>query len=483
MPGVFSKSARPKRPGSYVNFDASVATDVPPSIGSTVALGFTHDWGPSERCVLLRNLGEFKAIFGPTETTAGFKAVKQAFQGEGLDGRGGAGAVLAFRMVGSAGAKAVKTLSNTTPAPAITLTAKYDGSYGNTLSVTTQDNAVSAANTDLILYLGGVEVERYTFVDATVSDLVTQINANSKWVTATQLITGVALGVVTNQAFATGNDGTTLLAADYTAAMTAFGVERFGVLAFENLTDTSITLSLRTWSENLNANGKYFMTVLGGLTDELIATAVTRAQAAASENIVTLGVGSVTDSLLGVLSTAMLAPRVAGILAAKGEAQSMTFSRMAGLSILVGASTAEISTAFDAGVMVLTRDSDPDAPVRIEKALTTYVTTTNLAKPYLVFRDPKNVRTMQGFAQELADWTDSNIIGRTTVNDKTRDFVVGEGRSRAQRRADLGVIGPVFTVKVDPDPAPSDLDNFIALAVGFQFGRSVEQVFWSIRVA
>lgn len=483
MPGTFSRNARPKRPGSYVNFEAVASTTVPASIGSSVAIGFTHDWGPSETIVLLRSLGDFKAVFGPSETTPGFKAVKQAFQGEGLEGRGGAGAVIAFRMVGSAGAKGSRILTNTTPATAITLTARYDGSYGNQISVTVQDNAASAANTDLIVYVGGVEVERYTFADAATAAAVAAINAGSDWVTAVLGTAGVTLTTVTNQSLTGGDDGTTLLAADYTAAMAALEHERFSVLAFENLTDTSIVASLRTWAENLNANGKRFMTVLGGLANELIGTAVTRAVAAASENIVTLGMGSVTDANLGTLTSAQLAPRIAGILAAKGEAQSMTFARLADLTLIQSASEADINTAFDAGVMVLSRDSNVEAPVRIEKALTTFVTQNDPNKPYLVFRDPKNVRVMQSFAMEIADWADANIIGRTAVNDKTRDFIVGEVRSRAQKRADLGVIQPVFTVGIDQNPTPSDSDDFIALVVGFLFGRSVEQVFFTIKVA
>jgi hypothetical protein len=466
-----------------VNFEASPATTVPVGIGSVVALGFTHDWGPSESVVSLRNLADFKSFFGPTETTAGFKAVMQAFTGEGLEGRGGAGQVLAFRMVGAAGAKATRPLSNTTPAVAITLTAKSDGSYGNNLTVTTQDTASDATKTDLILYVGGVEVERYTFADTNVADLANQINAASLWVTATQTITGVALGIVSNQSFSGGADGTTLLAADYLAAMAAFDSQRFGVLAFEDLTDVSITASLRSWSENWNANGKRFITVLGGLANELIATAVSRAVAAASENIVTVGLGSVRDETLGVLSTSQLAPRIAGIMAAKGEAQSMTYARLQGVVPVVGASAADILTAFDAGVMVLGRDSNPDAPVRIEKALTTYVAKTNAQKPYLIYRNPKYVRTMQGLQMELADWSDANIIGRNAVSDKTRQYVVGETRARCQRRVDLGVIQPGFTCVIDPNPTPSDTDEYVAVLVGLGFGRSVEQVFFTIQVA
>jgi len=193
--------------------------------------------------------------------------------------------------------------------------------------------------------------------------------------------------------------------------------------------------------------------------------------------------GSVKDAALGTLSSSQLAPRIAGIMAAKGEAQSMTYARLAGVTPLVLASASDVSSAYDNGIMVLGRDSNPDAPVRIEKALTTFVTKTNAAKPYLIFRNPKYVRTMQGFQMELADWADANIIGRSVVNEKTRQFVCGEARARARNRVDLGVIQPDFTVVVDPDPTPTDDDEFVALLIGFGFGRSVEQVFFTIQVS
>lgn len=482
MPGTFSKTARPKLPGAYVNFEALPQSSVPPSVGSVVAIPFTHDWGPMDRAVRVDSLGEFKSVYGPSEDTPGYKAVKQAFQGEGVTGRGGAGQVVAVRIGGSAAAKSSRVLQNTTPAAALTLTALYEGTYGDDLRVTIQDYASDAAKDELILLLGSVELERYVYANTDVNDLAAQINATSEWVSAVANISGVALGTIANAAFTAGNDGGTLVAGDWTAMLTLLEVERFSVFAPFDMTDTGIVASIKAWAQTLNTQGKRFMTVLGGALNETVTTAVTRAASLNDENFVTVGVGSVEDDELGILSTSQLAPRIAGVIAQRGEAMSLTYARLAGLTIVVGPSLANVLTAYDGGVVVLGRDSNVEAPVRIEKGVTTYTTTSNVQKPKTIFSDPKFVRTMQALEGEITEWAETYVIGQLQVNQKTREAVIGEMMARLKRREELGVIQAGWSVEVDRNPAPSDDDTFIALLYGIKFGRSVEQVFNTIRV-
>lgn len=485
MSGVFSKSNRPKAAGSYFNFTAaSAAATVQASVGATVAVGFTHDWGPDGQVVAVDSMAAWQAIYGSSTGTAGYGAVRGAFVGEGLPGYGGAGRVLAYRMCGAAGAKAAVTLQNTTPANAITLTARYKGTRGNALRVTTQNNAVDSAKNDLILLDGTVELERYTYLDADIAALVTAINAESAWITATQVVTGVALGTVSAQAFTGGNDGATLLAADYTAMMALLEAERFGVLAWENLTDGSILTSVKTWAIDLNSRGRRFMVVVGGLANETASTATARGASLNSENFVTVGMGSYRDAVLSAtLSTAQLAPRVAGVIAQRGETRSMTFARFAGLTIVSAPTLAEIDTLYAAGVCSLSRDDNTDAPVRLERGVTTYTTTTDTAKPYAIFRTPRYVRVMHALETELSQWGDQNVVGKATVNDATRRFVVGEVKKRLAEREALGAVQPGWTVAIDPNPPATDSDEFVAVQIGLTFGRSAEQVYFSAQVA
>lgn len=484
MAGTFSKSARPKRPGAYFNFTATEAEPILANTLGTVVVGFTHTWGPNETVVELGSFGDFLAIFGqggttPPTYTEGYKAVVQAFQGEGLPGRGGAGKVLAYRMTGTGAAKSTRSLSNGTT-NAITLTAVYEGTYGDRLSVTLQDNAANAANTDLIVLLDGREVERYTYPDANITTLATALAA-SDWVVPSAVTSGTAL-TLGSFSLTGGNDGSTVAALDYTNMMAAIEPYRFSLLAFANLTDSSIVTSLVTWSQTANSRGKRFMTVVGGAAGELMSAAITRSASINDPNFVNVGGGTYTDARLGVLSTAQLAPRVAGILAARGERESLTFARLAGLSITAGMTESAILDAIDNGVVTIARDSHPDAPVRLEKGLTAFVNHADANRPFRVYSVPKFVRTMHAIEVELTEFAEINVIGRLPVNAGTRAYLVGQTAARLAGREAAGVIQPGWTVTIDQDPPPTDDDEFIALLYSLKFGRTLEQVYNTVVV-
>jgi hypothetical protein len=395
--------------------------------------------------------------------------------------------VLAYRTGGSAAAKAAKILQNTTPANAITLTAKFEGVIGNNLRVTVQDNAADAAKDTLqILDANGTVLETYNYADTDIASLVAQINVGSDWVTATQTITGVKLTYVSASPFTGGADGRTLISGDYTTMLALLEVQRFGVLAFENLTDTSIVASVKAWVVAQRDAGRRFFAVLGGGLDETIGTAITRSAALNDEDFINVGVGSVRDNALLdaalnpiVLSTAQLAPRIAGILANRGERMSLTFTKLADVDLLNGASASDIVKAYDNGIVVLSRASDAVATTRVEKGLTTFTTTTNPAKPRAVFSTPRFVAVMHGLQTDLTLWSDDIIIGRTTVDDETRHAALGYANALLRDRQQIGAVQPGWTTFVDPNPPPSDDDSFIALVIGARFGRSAEQVFWT----
>lgn len=491
MGGIFSKSNRPALPGAYFNFEQQQADSIPANPGTAVAIPFTHDWGPFETVTRVSSFAEFQAIFGASDDTDGYRAVRQAFQGEGFDGRGGAGEVVCYRFGGSSAAKASQTLNNTSSSAAITLTARYEGTRGNDLRVTTQDYAADSSQNELILLDGTTVVEKYQYADTDITDLAAQINARSDWVTAGSVTSGTALSAVSAQAFTGGNDGTTLLAADWTGALDALDVHRFAVLCAYNLTDSSIRATVASWIDDQNELGKRFFGVFGGSAGESLATAETRSAALASPNIVNVGVGTVTDSTLGsgqseqTLGTSEFAARVAGALAARGEYQSLTHARFAGVELTVGATLSELESAFDAGIVALGRDSHATAPVHIKTGLTTWTQTdaaSDPSKPYLIYRQPKYVRTIHGIEGDLTQWAEENIIGLRVINDATREAVVGEVKARLSERQTLGAIQPGWTVGIDQNPPPSDDDEFVAIVISASFARALEQVYFTVSV-
>jgi hypothetical protein len=89
---------------------------------------------------------------------------------------------------------------------------------------------------------------------------------------------------------------------------------------------------------------------------------------------------------------------------------------------------------------------------------------------------------MQALERELQEYSEANVIGQLPVNDKTRQLLVGEMKVRLQNRVDRSIIQPEPTVSIDPSPPPTDNDEFIGLLYGIKFGRSIEQVYNTIRV-
>jgi hypothetical protein len=494
MPGQFSKSNPPRRPGGYFNWKGAVPAVIPPSTGSIVAIPFTNDWGPFKVPVLLTGIQDYKAKFGDSEGTPGYIAVKQAFQGSGVNGRFGAGGVLAYRTGGVAAAKASHVFNNTagTPAPALTVTARYEGTLGNTIRITVQDTAGDSTKTDLIVFLNQTEVERFTFLDADIVAAAATINATSDWVTATETATGTALGVVSSVALTGGADGGTLTSGEWTALMSALEVQRFGVLAPFDLTDASIITSLLAWAQNLNANGKRFMTLLGGATDEAVATAITAAAALNDPNFMRIGVGHVLDAQLTnkgaspsgtALSTSQFVPRVAGALAEAGEARDITYTKFAGITLFNGPTEADMLKAFDGGVTVFSLSVDPTNPVHVERALTTFTTQTDPDRPYKIFREPRYLRVMHGIEVELTEWAAENIIGVTTVNENTRSAAVTHTLGVLTDRENRQILqAGKSSAAVDQDPPPSDDDDFIGVVITAKFGRSALQVRWTATV-
>lgn len=491
MPG-FTKENRPVRPGAYFNWEAEPVTTVAPNIGSVVCVPIVHDWGPAGVLTPCLSFGDFQVKFGPSTTTPGYIAINQCFKGEGVGGRGGAGEILVYRMVTDAAAEATITINDETDTGAITLTAVYKGSYGNNLGVRVRTSSASADSTQVLITLSGTVIETHAASSlAGAQAMVDAINSKSTWVTAELVGTPTAALATPDEivAFAGGDDGAELQAEQWMDMLDQVSNARFSLFAPYDMTDLGILGSLQAWCANLNANSKRFMMVVGGGPADTADTAIDRSTMLSGlpdgegggENIVNLGVGTLVDAELGTLSTSQLAPRIAGVLAARGETMSLTFARMQGTSPGVMPSDSDISLCFDGGVVVFGQDSNADSPIRVEKGLTTY-TGGDDTKPYLIYRNPKFVRTMHGIELDITDWATSSAIGLLEVNDQTRALVVGYGHQVMDARAGLGVIQDGYTVAIDPTPPPSDDDEFVAVVYGIAFGRSVEQIYNTVYI-
>jgi hypothetical protein len=163
--GRFSKDALPKRPGAYFRFEARAGEPRLVNTLGTVLLPFTHSWGPEKQVVELNEFSDFLAWFEqggttPPTYTQGYRAAYDAFRGEGVPGYGGAGTVLAYRMVGSAGAYGTRATTGT--GAAITATARYKGSFASQIRVGVEADANNpGSNDNFVVFVSGYEDEHH----------------------------------------------------------------------------------------------------------------------------------------------------------------------------------------------------------------------------------------------------------------------------------------------------------------------------------
>lgn len=475
----FSNDNPPVRSGDYSRFIARKPVSLTPSTGSTVALGTVSDWGPEKTVTRVNSFAEYLKAFGQpvgTAYDAGFVAAYNAFKGETAD-TPGAGSVLVYRMLGSGAAAATKTLA--AGANSIVLTAKYKGAMGNRFSAEVVVNAGDSNARDIRLYIDGVKVEEYKgYTSAQLTNAQSDINARSQWVSASGATNGTVLTAAAASAFSGGDSGNTLVSGDYTAAATAFEPWEFGVLAFANLSDGSIKTAIKTWQNGLNnaEKSKRFYTVFGGAAAETFSTASTESMAMNDENVVRFGVGTYRDSVLAMnLSTAQLAPRVAGIVAAAGGRTSVSFAQLEDLTLVAGPSDSEAVSAYTSGLVVATLGQN--GAVHLESPRTTYVSDTD-AKPFSVYSRIKYVATLQSLERDIRAKTETGkIIGKLPVNDDTREFLVSEAQTVIDEEyVKTKQIQAGARVYVATSPPPSDNDEFVALDYEIVLGRSVEQI-------
>lgn len=476
---------KPDLPGTYIKIVGEAITSVPPSLADIVAIPFQHDFGPVGSDAtsagggprLLNEFGDFDRVYGSSDT-AGRRAVLQAFQGIG-SGRGGAGAVVAYRMAAAGVAYALKAVTNTTPATAITLTARWKGTAGNNISYTVGADPRVAANNVLRILYNGAEVERYSYPTTNITALAAAINARpSRYVTtpAVATITGVALTAVpAPSAFASGNDGAALTSTEWLAALDALEYERFSIMSPFLLTDSTIRAAIIAWVQAQEAASRPILLVVGGDNADTLTLATARSAAINDPHVVNLGVGIYHDDLLNRdLNTAELAPRIAGVIAARGLRSALTFADLIGLHFVSGAlATTDLKLAKDSGVTAIHRSETADAELHIVWGVTTFTTTTDAARPYAYFSEPRLVRLNDLFIREMREWANDKIVGDLPVNADTRDAVRTKGRGIIDRYLREGLIEPGDPARSIPEPfiaTPVSPDPGLRDAVLFEFG-------------
>lgn len=467
---------KPDLPGTSIQFIGDPTQRVLPGAGSTVMIPVVGNWGPlgSELTDLtpLTSQSEVDAIYGSKDSPLRVATV-EAFLGQNTPGAYGAGGVIPYRMATGSAAKATITLNNTagTPAPAIRLDAIWTGTFGNDLKAVIDDDPITTGSHRLRIQLNGATVETYSYVETDVQSLKDQItNTPSKYVTvnASPFVTGTSLEAGTFS-FAAGNDGASVTSTEWLAALDGLEFAQAGIFAPYDLTDAGIKASILSWIRTLEEEQRPVRGVFGGALAESLSTAITDAALMRDPHVIRFGVGSYYDAVLDkTLSTSQLAPRIAGILSARGEKSALTRALLGGLTVVgsAGPSSDDLKLGRDAGVTMARRVSHPDSQLAISQGVTTYIDKTQTAKPYEIWSEPRFIGIFDRLIRDLAAWGDDKIVGDVPVNDDTRREVrlqVGSKLADLERDG-LATPGESYVICDDPN------DPELADAVPFEFG-------------
>lgn len=473
--GTWSSVDPPQRAGLFVNVDTVPATAPIADSSGVVGLVVTADWGPANQIFNVTSPSEAAAYFG-VGSAAEF-AVNSALTGEGVPGRGGATTVRVYRAAASSKAKATLALANSASpsATAITLTAVYHGTRGNSFKATVRANATDGTKKDILIYEGTVLRESYVGVDpAAIADIVALINSQSLLLDATAGATSSALANVTSASFSGGASGSTLTSTEHTAAQSAFeAVGNFSAFAVHGLTDGTIRGLYKGWTDRLNSEGKTFVTVFGGAAAESSATAIARTVALDSAYCVNIFGDLTIDGT--AYSSSELVGRVAGIIASAGAFRSISFAQVPDATMDNPPTNAQIESLVRGSVVPFFFDG---TTIRLQRGRTTLQTITD-SKPEK-FKSLLFVRKVQETLRGL-DTVTTSILGAGGVNTPAgREGVLALFNAKLVELVQRGIALPGASVYLDTAQDNTGETLYIVFAIDMAPG--IEQILGRIAI-
>lgn len=490
--GQFNPTDPPRRSGVFINARTVELPRPRAGAAGTVGIVGQADWGPANQIVEITSPQQAASIYGTTGTL--YQSIAFALQGEGLDDRSGAAKVLAYRIAGSALASATRVINNfTAGVAALTLTAKYGGTRGNSLTVTTQTNALDNTKRDLLIYEGTTLRESYTYngTGGTIlAALAADINANSNYVTATVNADGQPLAVVTNSAFAGGNSGSTILTVDHTAAQAAFEAHAgFGVFALDDwvaLDNTNQTI-YRDWTARLVREGTLFHMVVGGAASETPSTAIARSvflDTPTAPEVLGIGesfINTTRDLRIAgtVYSSSRLASRYAGILSSADYQRSASNASIEGAEIVNPPTAAQLEALVRGGVTPYVGES---GLVRTQRAVTTYgQAVTPTANKGIHFQETVFVRKLWQTYREISNMVSTKLIGQSITNtSSTRETILGMFEALLKDLEAREITVPEASVDFNPDF--DNTGSTLHLIMTYRPAPTVEQVLAEISI-
>ena len=457
MPGVFSQGQLKIIPGVYIRSTSDSITDVPARTGGIVAVLAQTLWGPLGSTRLLSSIGQVDTYYGSGSAS---DALRQAFVG-------GAERVLALRVGDtSEGVVATRTMVDTTGSPVnvVRIDAVHKGTRGNTFKLTIANSLTLAGKRELRVYEDTTLLETFIFTGGATepANLIAAVAAGSGlWITAVSLAAGNGImAAVSAVSMASGADPS-VVAGDYTNALSVIESERWGILATDS-EDDAIHATIGAFVDRVVDEGKRVIGVVGEPTSVSLSDRKTNAAVLNSENVSYVGNGFVDsneEELEGYLAVA----RYAGMIAGTPLRESTTNSVVLGATAVVNATgeltNSELEECLQAGMVVFALNTNQKP-----KVLSGINTLTSLdANQDVGWKKERRVRIRYDLMNRI-DVAWEPLLGKVGNTDKGQDTLMVRARGVVLDMVREDLLFPESYVELDPDN-PSTADTIYVRGV------------------
>lgn len=399
------------RPGAYINFESvDVPVPVVGAFGTALLIG-PADFGPVNDDVEIRNFADADKYLG--STASGVRTTVRQMLRQGV-------AKVLFYRVAVGAVKATRVLNDTqgVPAAALTINAKYPGTFGNSISVEVVTN-VDGVNKNLNVYVSGVLKE--SFIAADNDGLVADWVAKGSNLVEV-VLAGTADRIPANVAstpLAGGASGSAVTSAEYTAALAAVAALPFRTIALYT-SDTAIQVSTKTWAADQRASGKRVVYFAGSAAALAFASRAAQAVALNKESTVYVGSDYTTDgkdALAGYQAAAVVAA-----MHARYGVQSLTAKPVVGAaSVDTGFTDAQYEEGLRKGLIIL---SDTGDEVVIEQGLNTLQAASQVAPKSRDWRKIRFVAILDTIAIRITAKLLADYVGDVENDERGRGEAV-----------------------------------------------------------
>lgn len=471
MAGGFDDNNPPVLAGFYSKIRQAQAVVAASGEGRVAAILASPNWGPEGEVVSVRSEREYDAVFGKTDNDARL-AVIGALTGTGAPDSG-ASEVKVYRYALSGNTAASLTLDDGVPDPALTITAKYKGTLGDSLAITVRSHPTEVAMDEIIVFLNNMQVESYTYPEASTVAAAALINAESAYITAAST-KEAQLAPVSAQPLTGGANGV-LTVGDVGVGLADLETEDFNIISLAGVSDPAALAALRSWVINENATARRILAVTGGPTGESFSAAGIRsALSSDSEDIVNAGFNVWTDGT-NTYSSAQMVGYYIGMIAGAGARRAITFDLFPPEFTLTDSGTptrAQLESAVQSGVLIAARTRNG---VRVQRGNTTFTLANDPDRPLEDFGSIKSVRAMHYVENTLTEAIEGEWIGKIPNTPATRSNLVGEVKGFLKDAADSHIL-KVGSTDAWLDESYDNTGGTIHLRTKYDITSAIERV-------